>query len=350
MKLMNISRFFLCFGMGALLSTPVWAGNPDRRGQAGATELLIMPWARSSGWVGVNSSCIRGIEAERMNIAGLAFTQKTELNFARTTWLSGSDVYVNGFGLAQRINESSVLGISVMSLDVGVIDVTDESTPDGGLGTFKPTFSNIGLSYAKSFSDRIHGGVTLRIISQSTSAVSAQGVAFDAGIQYVSGRKEEMKFGIALRNVGTPMVFGGDGLSARGTMQGSTVPLTLSQRSQGFELPSLMNIGASYDIYLTDDDNYRLTLAGNFTSNSFTNDQYGFGAELSFKNIIAVRTGYQVEDKLTDESLVQNVYTGMNYGISIDAPSGKSRFGFDYAYRASNPFSGTHVIGVRYGL
>jgi hypothetical protein len=44
------------------------------------------------------------------------------------------------------------------------------------------------------------------------------------------------------------------------------------------------------------------------------------------------------------------VYTGMNYGISIDAPSGKSRFGFDYAYRASNPFSGTHVIGVRYGL
>jgi hypothetical protein len=309
-----------------------------------------MPWARNSGWVGVNSSCIRGIEAERMNIAGLAFTQKTELNFARTTWLSGSDVYVNGFGLAQRINESSVLGVSVMSLDVGSVDITTVENPDGGLGTFKPSFSNIGLSYAKSFSDRIHGGVTLRIISQSISDVSAQGVAFDAGIQYVSGRKEEMKFGIALRNVGTPMVFGGDGLSARGTMQGSTVPLTLSQRSQAFELPSLMNIGASYDIYLTDDDKYRLTLAGNFTSNSFTNDQYGFGAELSFNNIIAVRTGYQIEDNLSDEALIQNVYTGMNYGISIDAPSGKSRFGFDYAYRASNPFSGTHVIGIRYGL
>ena len=179
-----------------------------------------------------------------MNVAGLAFTQKTELNFARTTWLSGSDVFVNGFGLAQRINESSVLGVSVMSLDVGAVDITTVENPDGGLGTFKPSFSNIGLSYAKSFSDRIHGGVTLRIISQSISDVSAQGVAFDAGIQYVSGRKQEMKFGIALRNVGTPMVFGGDGLSARGTMQGSTVPLTLSQRSQGFELPSLMNIGA----------------------------------------------------------------------------------------------------------
>ena len=26
------------------------AGNPDRAGQAGASELLINPWARSSGW------------------------------------------------------------------------------------------------------------------------------------------------------------------------------------------------------------------------------------------------------------------------------------------------------------
>ncbi len=31
------------------------AGNPDRAGQAGATELLINPWARSTGWNGANS-------------------------------------------------------------------------------------------------------------------------------------------------------------------------------------------------------------------------------------------------------------------------------------------------------
>ena len=26
------------------------AGNPDRSGEAGASELLIDPWAQSSGW------------------------------------------------------------------------------------------------------------------------------------------------------------------------------------------------------------------------------------------------------------------------------------------------------------
>ncbi|MFN3530409.1 MAG: PorV/PorQ family protein [Bacteroidia bacterium] len=333
------------------LVVSAYAGNPDRRGQAGATELLIVPWARSAGWVGVNTSLVRGIEAERMNVAGLAFTEKTELNFSRTTWLSGSDVFVNAFGLAQRINESSVLGFSVMSLDLGAIDITTTENPDGGLGTYRPSFANIGISYARSFSDRIHGGATVRVITQGISDVSAQGVAFDAGIQYVTGPKDALKFGIALRNVGTPMVFGGDGLSARGVMQGSNVALTLSQRSQPFEMPSLMNIGASYDLYPLDgDEAYRLTLAGNFTSHSFTNDQYGVGAEFSWRKMFAIRTGYQFENSVNDPELTQNVYTGLNMGVSIDAPFGKSVFGLDYAYRHTNFFGGTHLLGIRYTL
>jgi hypothetical protein len=34
----------------------------------------------------------------------------------------------------------------------------------------------------------------------------------------------------------------------------------------------------------------------------------------------------------------------------VDAPFAGSNFGFDYAYRATSPFGGTHLIGVRYGL
>lgn len=351
MKLEFIKKISL--GMLALVTvvTSAYAGNPDRRGQAGGTELLMVPWARSAGWLGVNTANVRGLEAERMNVAGLAFTKGTELNFSRTTWLSGTDIFINAFGLARKINESSALAFSVMSIDMGAIELTTTENPDGGLGTYKPSFSNIGISYAKSFSDRIHGGVTARIISQSISDVSAQGVAFDAGIQYVTGPKDAIKFGISLRNVGTPMAFGGDGLSSRGTMQGNTVALTLSQRSQQFELPSLMNIGGSYDFYLMGMDDYRLTAAGNFTSNSFTNDQYGVGLEFSWKNIFAIRTGYQYENNIGGGDFVrQNVYTGFNAGFSIDAPFNKSNFGLDYAYRSTNPFGGTHLLGIRYSL
>ena len=48
------------------------AGNPERRGQAGASQLLINPYARNSGMVGSNSAKVRGIEAQFLNIAGTA--------------------------------------------------------------------------------------------------------------------------------------------------------------------------------------------------------------------------------------------------------------------------------------
>ncbi len=350
MKRTIIKRIGLASLAMACAVSAVYAGNPDRRGQAGATELLIQPWAQSGGWAGINSANVRGIESERMNVAGLAFLSKTELNFTRTTWLSGSDIFVNAFGIGQRLNESSVLGITVMSIDAGDIEITTVGQPDGGLGVFKPSFVNLGLSYARSFSERIHGGITLRIISQSTTDVSSQGAAFDAGIQYITGEKDRVKFGIALRNVGTPMAFGGDGLAARGTMQGSSIALTLAQRSQLFELPSLMNIGGSYDFWLVGQDDYKLTVAANFTSNSFTNDQFGLGGEFSWKGMFAVRAGYQYEDGIRDYTERQTAHDFINAGFSINAPFGASRFSLDYAYRSTKPFNGTHMYGVRISL
>ncbi|MGB3077101.1 MAG: hypothetical protein WBB36_17385, partial [Chitinophagales bacterium] len=84
-----------------LVSFGAFAGNKDRQGEAGASELLINPWARSSGWDGLNTACIHGIEAINMNVAGLAFTRKTELVFAHTNWLGGTGISFNALGFAQ---------------------------------------------------------------------------------------------------------------------------------------------------------------------------------------------------------------------------------------------------------
>lgn len=63
--------FILTLSAGSLL-----AGNKDRSGQAGASELLINPWARSTGWGNAGMSSIKGLEAIWSNVGGLAFTQK----------------------------------------------------------------------------------------------------------------------------------------------------------------------------------------------------------------------------------------------------------------------------------
>lgn len=52
----NIYSILLVFFLVVIIVYPVdqvTAGNKDRSGQAGASELLINPWAKSSGCGGV---------------------------------------------------------------------------------------------------------------------------------------------------------------------------------------------------------------------------------------------------------------------------------------------------------
>ncbi|MCS7085169.1 MAG: hypothetical protein RMM53_05485, partial [Bacteroidia bacterium] len=74
---------------------PAHAGNPERSGQAGATQLLINPYARSSGLFGMNVATVAGVEGMLNNPAGLAFGRSTEVVIAHTQWLMGSGISIN---------------------------------------------------------------------------------------------------------------------------------------------------------------------------------------------------------------------------------------------------------------
>jgi len=331
-----------------VLPVVVLAGNKDRSGQAGASELLINPWARSSGWGGVNISNCYGLESMYTNIAGLAFTQKTELIFSNTQWLKGSSIDINTFGLSQKVGDAGVLGLAMMSLRFGDLPITTTSLPEGGIGTFSPTYMNINVAYAKAFSNSIYGGFNIKVISEAISDVSATGIALDAGIQYVTGEKENIKFGISLKNIGPTMKFRGDGLSIRSFLPNQESMFTLEQRSADFELPSQLNIGASYRFIFN--EMHSLSLAGAFISNSFYKDQYVVGAEYELKNYLMLRGGYVYEEGITSDAERTTVFTGPTGGLSVQVPLNKEKgsiFSVDYSYRATNPFQGSHTIAAR---
>lgn len=343
-----ISSIILSF---VLMPDYSFAGNKDRAGEAGASQLLINPWARSNGLGGSNSASVMGLEAQFLNVAGIAHTTKTELIFSHTSYLVGTGTNISSFGLTQRLGENGgVLGLSVVSFNYGDIDITTVDQPEGGIGTFSPKQSNISLSYAKSFSHSIYGGINVKIVSESISNVSATTVAIDAGIQYITGKKRQMKFGVALKNVGPNMKYSGDGLSFRGFVPGQANAMTVEQRSAGFELPSLIRIGMAYDFELA--ENMKLTPSYTFTSNSFINDQHALGLRFSFSKILVLRAGYVFENDIFNDELRMNAHTGLTAGASIEVPINKEGGGIsvDYAYQASNPYSGTHSIGIRLHL
>ncbi|PLW92418.1 MAG: DUF3308 domain-containing protein [Marinilabiliales bacterium] len=332
-------------------SQNAFAGNEDRAGQAGAGELLIMPFPRSSGWGMSNTSTVKGLEGMFLNVAGTAFTKSTEIMFARTEWLKGSDVNINAFGLTQKVGETGVIGLSVMSMSFGEIQITTVDLPEGGIGTFRPSFLNIGMSYAKAFSNSIYGGIVIRIVSEAIADVRAQGISIDAGIQYLTGDNENIHFGIALRNIGPPMSFSGDGLSFTASAVSSDISHTVEERSARYELPALLNIGAAYDFLIN--DQHTLTLAGSFTSNSFYKDIYAAGLEYNFKNYFMLRGGFNYEKGMFDKATSTTAYTGPTAGVTIQVPMNKekgSMFSIDYSYRTTDPFQGTHCIGARIAL
>lgn len=347
---MHLKILSTCFLLISLVFT-LFGGNPDRQGQAGAAELLMNPWGRSAGLHSMSTSSVRGVEAMRINIAGLSRISKIEIGVSNNRLFSGTGMNLNSLGLGFKMGSSGALGIEFASLDFGQIPVTTVNQPSGTGGFISPGFFQLALGYSYTYANKISVGMLVRLVSESIQDVSASGIALDAGVQYVSGPKDNFKLGISLRNVGSPMAFGGEGLSTKRNnpdpVGGVIYELTYDVRAASFELPSMLNMGVSYDSYIDDKSYIRSTV--NFTSNAFSRDQLGAGLEFCFLNMATFRAAYKYDlGSSGDET--RNIYTGFSGGASFEVPFNKGKennLGIDYAYRATNPFKGTHNITLR---
>jgi len=353
MKCLKLKYKF--FVLAVFCTAHVQAGNEDRVGQAGATHFLINPWARSSAMGDVGVAFTNGLEATFTNIAGLASTRRTQIKFNYTNWMGDiTGVNLNSAGLAQRLGSASVVAFSVQSLNYGDVMITTEDNPEGGIGTFSPRANIFNIGYAHTFSASISGGINFKVLSESISNLRTSGIAIDAGIRYVSGEQEQLKFGIALKNVGPVMKFKGDGLNTQVQLLKSSFIGSLEQRTASFEVPALLSIGLSYDFIF--DEKNRLIAALAFTANSFSNDQYRVGVDYGFsteKVAFNLRGGYVYEKGLFDApELRPNALIGPTAGFSVDALVGenKSALGIEYAARFAGHFGTIHTLGATISL
>ncbi|OJW82930.1 MAG: hypothetical protein BGO69_02520 [Bacteroidetes bacterium 46-16] len=345
--------------IGALgMSFAAIAGNKDRTGQAGATELLVNPWGQSTGLFGMNVSGVKGLEAMKCNIAGMAFTDNMEIGVSHTIYLSGSQVSVNNIGISKKMGNFGAIGANIMAMSFGSIDITDYDHPEGGIGTYSPSFYNIELGYSKTFSNSIHAGVGVTLVSEQITNAHASGAAFEAGVQYVTGKRDNFHFGITLRNIGTNMRFSGSGFSINSDApENANYQLNRTVPSEKFEMPTYLSMGASYDFFLdenhlkseNDKPKHRLSVLINFTSNSFINDYIGGGLEYSFHDMLMLRGGYRYEKGIGSDNSV-TMYTGVCAGATIQHGIGENGpiLALDYSYRpTARPANGVHTISLR---
>jgi len=286
-----------------------------------------------------------------MNIAGLAFMDKTQIKFNYTNWMGSAGISLNSAGLAQRISESDVFAVSIQSMNFGEIPITTVANPEGNIGFFSPRANIFNVGYAREFSSSIYGGINFKVISENISNLKSSGIAIDAGIRYVTGEQDQLKFGITLKNVGPVMKYKGDGLAQQVEYVSTGYIATLEERSASFELPSLLGIGGSYDFIFNESN--KLNLALGFTANSFSNDQYRIGLDYGMTNdkmAFNIRAGYVYEKNLLSAENRSNALTGPSAGFSIDALVGKgekkSALGLEYCTRLAGVFGLIHTLGA----
>lgn len=324
---------------------PAFGGDPARVGTAGGTQVQVPVGARSLSMAGANLATVSGMEAIYWNPAGLSAGDYNAATQVSTMQIF-NDINVNYLALASRVGSIGNLGFSLKAINAGDIIVTTEQDADGLSGnTYNPVLITGGLTFSKRLTDVIQFGITGKLIHESIPRASASAFAFDIGIQYHSlGGIEALSMGLAVKNIGSDMTFAGSGLSRRATDVGALNQEFRDIQIQSDKLPASVELALGYTHNINEENS--ILFSGNFLNNNFGNDDYRFGAEYSYSDLISLRGGYVLADGVESAA---NLYT-FTLGVGLHHKFGGTAFSLDYAFRDSQYFDGNNLFSLTIGF
>jgi hypothetical protein len=325
-----------------LLAMGIAQAQP-KAGTSAAPELQIPVGARYVGMSGSPLASVEGVEAITWNPAGVDWGSGSGgALFSYRSYIA--DMSVSYLAVATKFGFGS-LGLTFRSLNVGSIDVTTETAPDGTGEVINPTLFVGGLTYSRQLSDRVSVGLNVNIVSESFGRVSASALSFDAGVQYKNlvGIKG-LSTGLVVKNIGSSMTFGGSGLWVTADDPSSERGGTLYKvEAAAAQLPSVFEIGVSYEYSLNDEN--QLLMSSTYQNNNFGIDEYRFGVQYGLQETFYVRAGYNLsKDPSGETSIWQNYTLGAGVDLAKVAGFGVS---LDYAYVPVEFFSSNHLFDLR---
>lgn len=229
----------------------------------------------------------------------LVFTHNEQVLGVRTEFLAGK-VKFSKLALGFSLNNTSVDKIQIREI------------PGESLGEFTAQNLSIGVSLGYKMNENLSVGMTGKFLFEKIYVDNASGIALDLGGLYV---KDKLSLGLAITNLGSMSEL----------------------KSQATKLPSAVRLGGSYSFDLKSIgskltvgvDGYKVFDGGKFHANT--------GAELLYKDFLAIRAGYQ--------SGYDNKSISAGIGLKYKA------FSLDYAfvpYKYSLGSSHTITVGTNF--
>jgi hypothetical protein len=332
-----------------LIAASLEAQN-KRMGTASGTQLLLPVGARDLARGGSTIAITSGVEAIHWNPAGLAsMTKAAEGVFSLMSYIA--DISVDHAAVAASFGELGVVGVSVRSINFGDIKLTTRENPWGESGAvFSPTFVTFGLTFARSLTDAISAGGSLKLVSEQIDRVSASGIAIDVGVQYKGvGGIRGLSLGVAVKNIGPRIQY--DGSALLGTSRrtdGDRPDQKYKIETAANELPALFDVGLAYAGAAS--DNMLWNVSSSYTNMNLGLDEYRFGGEVAYTlesvQLFGRAGGGLVPDAQTDE---QHIF-GATFGAGLSYSTAGMQITIDYAYRSVKYFDANQVIAVKLGF
>lgn len=331
----------ICWVVFAIcLSTPV--ALAQKVGSTSMQFLEVMPVARATALGDAYSVWASGADAVFWNPSGVALVQGQEFSSTFVKWIF--DTRQGALSYATSVGDIGAIGVQIQYVDFGEFLEAVATRPyinketDPGLtgNTFHPYSYLVGISYARSLTDRFATGVTVKyaheslyngqmVMTQVSQGVNeevrtwANGVMFDFGIRYNTGFRS-IQIGASVQN------FGGNVTYAR---QSSPVPL-LFRWGIAAEV-----IGK--DALVSIDETNRLGLSFDLYQPNDYGQQEHVGAEYEYAGVLALRAGYKFNYD----------FEGLTVGGGLKQTIGPVLFSLDYSYGSVGTYLGSvHRVGL----
>ncbi len=239
------------------------------RGMGDASSALIIPEAY----------------AIHYNPATLVYVPGWSTSFGMVNYFAG--IQVNGGAAAYHLDGIGTVGVAYRGLNSGAMVETTVLQQEGTGNTFEWNDVALGVSFARSFTDKFAFGMNLNYVKESIDAydLDASVWSIDLGTFYMTGFRS-LRLGMTIRNFGPELDFE---TSFTDFNNGEIVP-ELSEYHP-FHMPLTFQVGVAMD-FLENSTSQALTIAIDAVHPNEASERLNIGADYTFMNTIHLRGGW----------------------------------------------------------
>jgi hypothetical protein len=295
-------------------------------GSTAAPFLNIAIGSRAIAMGGAFVATANDLTALYWNPAGVSRIGSHGVQFSHTRWFA--DITYNWVGGEVSLQDYGSVGLSLLYLDYGKMEVTTLREQDGTGEFFSAHDLALGVTYAYNMTDRFSLGLNLKYITQQIWNSSAEAFAVDVGTLFYSDIYG-IRLGAAISNFGTKMQLDGKDLFVLHDIDpgnsGNNDQILTQLRTDAYPLPLMFRVGVAKDFSIGETD--RLTFGIDAQHPNDNAEALNVGGEYVFRNVVSLRGGYK-------SLLTENSEEGLTLGLGLRHEFSQSFIvSFDYAYQ-----------------